>query len=762
VPTISITGPSAVTPGTPVTYTIYYTPTNFSTGDTNVTIEAKLPDGFKALSATAVPNFPGGPTNPDNFVIPSSSSVLGSKDITFTNNPPASVAALSADTFQIVALAASNLVFPPAAGQVTETSTQDSSMVPGGTLTAPISSPTVTPVADLSISQTGPASVTAGTDALYTVTITNTGPSDSQNVTLSDSLTNPNGGALPPLDIAKTKQLSGPDAFTFNPSTSSFTTATVGAGNTDVIQIAVAVPPNFVVANPANAAIWSTATVSSATTLDPSIPDTATVKTNVTASADLSVTKVGPTTIAAGSEATYTVTITNNGPSAAQGVTLTDALTGAGLTFDPALTVPITNPDGFGAFTLVSPNSQSGTFTAATVASGSSDTFLVVVRAASDAGANGSSFSDTASVSSTTSDATPTDNSASVTTTLTNSADLSIVDTLAPPGVTPIAEGIPLTYNLVLTNNGPSDAQNVVVSFTLPAQLNSIAPIATLTNSGTGQTITGVQSGNVLTFTIPTVSGTVGKNTFSGTVMVQGVEDGTATSSATVTSTTPDSNTANNTSQVATTVLEGNIVLSSSNVNGTEFSALNGATVASFTHANGLTPTSSFSVLINWGDSSTSRGTVIQPGGTGTTYLVQGSHTYLGKGNFGVTVTVSDDSGSVSTSSTAGIGDASVPAGVLSLPMTVHIQETMESQFKAPVTAVQLNELDIALLLDEVLIADRLMSIGMDSTTTFFVTPLVGQNLFDLYSAFVAGHGTSMNEAVTDILTGFLMIGDAS
>jgi hypothetical protein len=47
--------------------------------------------------------------------------------------------------------------------------------------------------------------------------------------------------------------------------------------------------------------------------------------------------------------------------------------------------------------------------------------------------------------------------------------------------------------------------------------------------------------------------------------------------------------------------------------------------VATFTHANGVEPTSAFTATINWGDGTTSAGTITL---SGTTYVVKGSHTY--------------------------------------------------------------------------------------------------------------------------------------
>jgi uncharacterized repeat protein (TIGR01451 family) len=75
------------------------------------------------------------------------------------------------------------------------------------------------------------------------------------------------------------------------------------------------------------AILRNTATVS-ATTPDPNPGNnTATDDTPVGTSADLSITKVGnPSPIIAGRVITYTITVTNNGPSAAGAVTVTDAV----------------------------------------------------------------------------------------------------------------------------------------------------------------------------------------------------------------------------------------------------------------------------------------------------------------------------------------------------------------------------------------------------------------------------------------------------
>ena len=59
--------------------------------------------------------------------------------------------------------------------------------------------------------------------------------------------------------------------------------------------------------------------------------------------------------------------------------------------------------------------------------------------------------------------------------------------------------------------------------------------------------------------------------------------------------------------------------------------------MATFTHANGVEPASDFVATINWGDGSTSTGTITE---SGTTYTVKGSHTYATNGSHTVTTTV--------------------------------------------------------------------------------------------------------------------------
>jgi uncharacterized repeat protein (TIGR01451 family) len=333
-------------------------------------------------------------------------------------------------------------------------------------------------------------------------------------------------------------------------------------------------------------------------------------------SADLAVTASGPSSVTAGSNATYTITVTNNGPNAAQNVVLTDTLpTGSSFV---SITPAAGNPDSF-SFT------QSGgtvTGTVGSVAAGNTDSFTLVVSAPSNL-ANGANFSDSVSVSSATSDPTTSNNSATVSGSIVNTlgADLSV----AASGPATSTEGSTITYTVTVTNNGPSDAANVVLTDNLPAQTKFVSAT---TSQGSF-----TQSAGVVTFSLGTVpNGT----TVTATVKVVLLEDGSFTNAASVTSSTSDPNTGNNSASATTSVSEpsinvsGPITTSNRNVS---------MVVATFTHANGVEPASAFVATINWGDGTTSKGTVSL---SGTTYQVRGSHSYARRGTHTITTSVQE------------------------------------------------------------------------------------------------------------------------
>ncbi len=311
---------------------------------------------------------------------------------------------------------------------------------------------TVGPNADLSLVKTGTATVTAAGAITYTLLATNLGPSDADDVSVLDTL--PPGVTF--VSATGTGWLcsnSGNVSVTCDQSV-------LAAGVTaELITVVVTAPAD-------GGPITNSATVS-ATTPDPDLTNnTDTAATTVTGSADLSLLKSGPASVAPGGMITYILTVTNAGPSAAADVVVTDTLP-AGVSFDSA--------SGIG-WSCTNSGNVSVTCTRATLATGAAAPITVVVRAPVQA----ASLANLAAVTSSTTDPDPDDNDDSVTTTVGAAADLSLVKT----GPATVQVGESVTYVLAVRNAGPDDAVDVSVTDTLPAGVTFVSA------SGTGWTCT--------------------------------------------------------------------------------------------------------------------------------------------------------------------------------------------------------------------------------------------------------------------------------
>jgi hypothetical protein len=118
-----------------------------------------------------------------------------------------------------------------------------------------------------------------------------------------------------------------------------------------------------------------------------------------------------------------------------------------------------------------------------------------------------------------------------------------------------------------------------------------------------------------------------------------------------------------------------------SSITGIEGAAFSGQ-IASFTDTNPKAPLSDFvsspgGVLINWGDGTSSAGTVTQPGGVGTAFLVNATHTYAEERTYTTSITVTDLGGSTAPASgTATIGDAALAGSANSIKVVRNITFT--------------------------------------------------------------------------------------
>jgi uncharacterized repeat protein (TIGR01451 family) len=245
-------------------------------------------------------------------------------------------------------------------------------------------------------------------------------------------------------------------------------------------------------------------------------------------SADLSITKsANPSPATAGQNLTYTITVANAGPDAADNVMVSDALP-LGATFVSA---------------AASQGSCSGTATVScnlgTVSDGGSATVTIVVTP-TVAGV----LVNSATAGSTTTDPTPGNNTVSTSTTVSpagggSAADLSVAGSAAP---SPVAVGSQLTYSIQVANTGPDGAGGVTVTDTLPAGVTLVSANASQ-GSCTGNPVVVCDLGTM-------ASGGTATVTLAVTPTVPGVLVDTAT----VASGVPDPNSANNSAVFTTTV----------------------------------------------------------------------------------------------------------------------------------------------------------------------------------------------------------------
>ncbi|MBI5506042.1 MAG: DUF11 domain-containing protein [Deltaproteobacteria bacterium] len=359
----------------------------------------------------------------------------------------------------------------------------------------------VVPSADLSILKTGPASVVAGGNLVYTITVTNAGSSDAAAVSVADPT---------------------PAGLTFVSNTGDCTTAypcslgTAPVGSTHTITTTYSVPSAYTSPDP----IQNTATVSSSTADPDSGNNTSASSTSVSVSADVSITKSGPASATAGTSLVYTVTVTNSGSSDAASVSVTDP-TPTGLTFvsntgDCATAYPCA------LGTLTAGATRTITTTYSVPSSYTTPTPIV----------------NTASVSSSTSDPVPGNNSSTSSTPLSVSADLSI--TKSGPAAATAGENV--TFTITVTNLGSSDATSVSVADPTPDELTFVS------NTGDCATAYPCALGTLAAGATSTIT-----TTYS--VMASHTGPHTIVNTATVSSATTDPVSGNNSSTSSTPVM---------------------------------------------------------------------------------------------------------------------------------------------------------------------------------------------------------------
>ncbi|MFZ5885657.1 MAG: sortase [Chloroflexota bacterium] len=377
----------------------------------------------------------------------------GSGNFTDTVNLPAG----SSITYTITAQVASS-----AAGNLTNTVT----VAPPTGVTDPTPGNNTASDTDIQNSQAaisvtkddGVTQYIPGTSLTYTITVANTGPSDTLGVSVTDNI---------PAQFTSW-------TWTCVGSTGGAAGCTPYSGNgnfTDSIDLAGAFPSSITyqvtaqVASSATGGLTNTVAVSHPADTIPG-DNTASDTDTPNYQADLYVTKDDASaTYTPGVGVTYTVTIGNNGPSDATGAVLTDNLPAQAASWTWTCS---TNTGGASGCDGYGPGNANFSDTV-DLPAGSSISYSVTVVIPSSATSDLINTADIQSPAGLT-DTDTTNNSDTDTDTQNSQAAISVTK---DDSVTEYIPGTSLTYAITVTNSGPSDALGVGVTDNIPSQFTS-------------------------------------------------------------------------------------------------------------------------------------------------------------------------------------------------------------------------------------------------------------------------------------------------
>jgi uncharacterized repeat protein (TIGR01451 family) len=304
---------------------------------------------------------------------------------------------------------------------------------------------TINQIADLTIAKTHVGNFTRGSTGSYTITVTNSGTGATVGaVTVTDTL--PAGLSF----VSNGGTGWGTCSAAGQVVTCSLNTVLAAGASYPVLTINVSVAQN------AASSVTNTAAVSGGGQVN-TANDTASDVTAVVSSSDLSLTKVATSSgSGVGTNATFTITLTNSGPSDATNVAVRDQLP-AGLTY-------IGSTPSAGTY-----NSGTGIWAISSVASGAAPTLQIVARIDVLG-----SLLNTAQVTASDQpdlDSTPNNNNAAeddqASASLSTSApDVRLVKSVSPNGSAP--PGTDLVYTINFDNRGGSYASNFVITDPVP------------------------------------------------------------------------------------------------------------------------------------------------------------------------------------------------------------------------------------------------------------------------------------------------------
>ena len=391
------------------------------------------------------------------------------------------------------------------------------------------------PGSDLAIGMVAqPEPVVLGNTMTYTISVTNNGPSTATNTTVAH--------VLPPSVIFQSATASQ-GGFSQNGGVVTVNFGSVRAGGRATATVTVLPTTTGVISSSATAASGQNdpdSSNNSVTIQNHVAPPTSDLVLGLAAA---------PEPVVVGGSLTYTVSVTNNGPSDATQVTVSNNL-------PPSVAILNVGPSQ-GSFSVLS-NVVICSF--GTVFSGSRASATINVRPSAQG-----VYSASASVAGAQLDPLLANNSANVSSTVLPAADLAL--TLAASSSS-VVVGSNFTYQINVVNNGPNPASGVALNGTFPASLTVVSNFSShgaLNISGgqlianLGSFVSGEQAGITLVLSSST------SNSFVSTFSVAGAE--------------ADPNLVNNSASTLTTVDVPKVIIAAFGVNLTSesLSPTNGA-----------------------------------------------------------------------------------------------------------------------------------------------------------------------------------------
>ncbi|MDQ8043621.1 MAG: CARDB domain-containing protein, partial [Patulibacter sp.] len=466
---------------------------------TGVATTATLPSTLQPVSATL-----GG-----------SPCTISGQTITCTTGA-LDVSGAAADTAAIVVKAK----VLPAAGGTTVTvdpSIAGSDPDPDTTNNHAAAAVTINAAGDVQVTETvSPSTVNPGSNATFTFTVKNNGPSTSTGIVFSDTL--PSGATFVSATPSQGSACTG--SATISCALGSL--ASGASATVTVILKPTTASAGTSVANPGSV---------SATTFDYDTSNNAsTASVTVNPAADLRTTVgANASTSHAGDTVDYTVTVHNDGPSSSAGATATITL--------PASATIVSVTPSVGTCDTASPRVCSF----GTLANGAAPT--VVVRVTMTGANAGSNATLSATASETTFDPQASNDSDSASVPVTGSADLKLTETSSPATLNP---GSNATFTYTVKNNGPNTATGIVFTDPLPSGVTLVSATPSQGSACTGTSTVSCAIGTLANGASATVTVvvTAGLSTAGTTVSNPG----------SVTETDYDPNTADNSSTASVTV----------------------------------------------------------------------------------------------------------------------------------------------------------------------------------------------------------------